>query len=441
MHPIRRILRPLVGLCWVGLCLSAPAQQAASLAQPLTLENALQLADNPNHYRVQMMDEQIRLAMAEAGVSMSGNDLQVNLSGHLRKVGVSEVGDPNEDNDSQINLFVRKPIYDFGRSAGLDDLAQARVELAQLERAHLVEQRELEIARKYFDVLNADNDFLRHNEDLAIGFIRWDRARENQELGLTSELEVLRLQTEYERIRQNRYQAENQQRYTRVILAESLGFPDSPPSDVALPQLPDPVRVSDDVDGMVQQAFQYSLLMQLRRKQLGLAMLRVRTAENTVTPSLDAELQFSDYAREGSTRDDWRASLYFDFPLYQGQRESAAIGVAQARHRQALAAMQQARSEIRVKVLELWQAIRQNSLDLQGALVDQDYRDMYLDRSRAEYELEFKTDLGDAMVQFSNSRRLAYQARFALELAWRELQQLVGPEYLKTIKIEGDANG
>ena len=104
-------------------------------------------------------------------------------------------------------------------------------------------------------------------------------------------------------------------------------------------------------------------------------------------------------------------------------------------------ALQQAQSQIRVEVLELWQAIRQNRLRLEGELINQEYRDMYLDRSRAEYELEFKTDLGDAMVEFSNSRRKAYQAQFALELAWRRLEKLVGSEFLDSIKIDGRDNG
>ncbi len=419
----------------------AAAQSEVTLPEPLTLEAALGFAANPQHYQVQLADEQVRQAMAEAGLVQSDNDLTVKLAGHLRKVGVSEVGDPDEDNDSQINLLVRKPVYDFGKSDGSDELAQLDIQLRKLEKAYLIEQRELQILEKYFNVLNADNDFLRHNEDLAIGFIRWDRARENLELGLASDIEVLELQERYETIRQNRYQAENQQRYTRVLLAETLGFADAPPSELAVPTLQASGAINDDVDAMVEQAMQNSLLMQIRHKQVALAVQRIRNAENTVAPSLEAELQISEYARVTSTRDDWRASLYFDIPLYSGNKEDAAVRVAQARHRQALMAMQQAQSQIRVEVLRLWQTIRQNSLRLQGELINQEYRDMYLDRSRTEYELEFKTDLGDAMVEFSNSRRKAYEARFALELAWRKLEKLVGSEFLDSIKIDGGTNG
>ena len=103
--------------------------------------------------------------------------------------------------------------------------------------------------------------------------------------------------------------------------------------------------------------------------------------------------------------------------------------------------MQQVRSQIRIDVLTLWQSIRQNTLRLGGELLDQEYRDMALDRSRTEYQLEFKADLGDAMVDYSNSRMKAYQARFALEMAWIKLEKLLGKAYLDNMQNTGNNNG
>lgn len=417
------------------------AQTADELPQPLTLETALQYAGREDHYQVESSEQRLQQALAEASAASSVNDVKVNLNGRLRKVGVSEVGDPDEDNDSLVSLFVRKPLYDFGKSARRDDLALLNTELRQLEKDYLIEQRELAITQKFFDVLNADNEFLRHNEDLAVGYIRFDRARENMELGLSSNIEVLELQAAYEKIRQNRYQSENMQRLTRVLLAEELGFPQSPPRELAVPELIADRTLDDNVDLLVQQAFNYSLAMKIQAKKLQIARQQIELADHTVGPRLDAELEFSDYARDASTRDDWRATIYFDVPLYAGNTEKSALDVARAQHQQALAEFQKYRSELRVEVLKLWQTILQNRIRLEGELVRQEYRDMYLDRSRAEYELEFKTDLGDAMVQYSESRRDAYQARFAIEMAWRKLEKLVGKEFLERMQTSGVSNG
>ncbi len=419
--------------------------QAAELPQPLSLDAALGYVASEQHFQVRSAQFRLRQVEAEAENALSGNDLEIKLAGHQRQVGVSEVvtdlGLSDQDDDSKISLLVRKPLYDFGKSEKQGELGQLNADLQRLQQAYLLEQRELSIVDKYFAVLNADNEFLRHNEDLAIGFIRWDRARENQELGLTSEIEVIEKQTAYEAIRQQRYQAENMQRLTRILLAEELGFPDSPPSEVAVPELTRNYQLGDEVDKLVELAYQHSLRMQIQQKKLQITTKQVELAENSIGPKLEAELEFSDYAREGRTRDDWRASIYFDVPLHSGKRKDSAIDIARAGHQQALMEMQQLRSELRVEVLKLWQAIRQNALRVEGELINQEYRDMYLDRSRAEYELEFKTDLGDAMVQFSTSRMKAYRARFALELAWRKLEKLVGSDALRQLQASEVKNG
>ncbi len=422
------------GLLLVLLPMLSPASEPLTLADPLTLEIALRYADRAEQYQVQSAEERLQQALADVTRSRSDTDLSVNFSGQLRRVGVSEVGDPDQEDDSVYSLFVRKSLYDFGRSRDNESLAAMTVELRQLEKAYLIEQRELSITQKYFDVLNADNEYLRHNEDLAIGFIEWDRARERQELGLASQLEVIEKQAAYEIIRQNRYNSENLQRMTRVILAEELGFPGQPPSEVAVPELMGVTEISDDVDKMVQQAFKHSLLLRIQQKKLDIAMQAIDVAGNTVGPTLDAELEVSDYAREGLTRDDWRASIYFDVPLYAGSRESSQVQIAQARYREALAGLERARAEMRIEVLRLWQAVRQSSLKLAGELVNQEFRDMALDRARTEYQLEFKADLGDSMVEYSNSRMLGYRARFDLEMAWRKLEKLLGEEFVARLK-------
>ncbi len=56
----------------------------------------------------------------------------------------------------------------------------------------------------------------------------------------------------------------------------------------------------------------------------------------------------------------------------------------------------------------------------------QNYRDLYLDRSRALYELEVRTDLGDAMARSTEAQWLAAQADYRLLLAWARLDALTG---------------
>ena len=54
-----------------------------------------------------------------------------------------------------------------------------------------------------------------------------------------------------------------------------------------------------------------------------------------------------------------------------------------------------------------------------------------VDRSRAEYELELKTDLGDSMVLYSRSNAERLRAAYAHELAYQRLAALVGADFLR----------
>ncbi len=423
----------LVRLPFVIYVLLIPASiqaQSEPLPEPLTLAAALETASNPDHFGIALINQEISEIQALVGVEESDSGFSVDLKGRLRRVGVSDVGNPDEDGDSAASLLVSKPLYDFGFADARLEALNIERQVLLIEKQQLVEQRRLLIMEKYFDVLNADNEFISENENLAIGFIRFDRARENLALGSTSELEVSRLQSEYERIRQRRYLAENQQRLTRMILAEAMGYPQHLPSTLEVPKIDMNKPLNDDVEALTTWALTHSSEAKLLSAKIRMAEYAIQQADTIDSPRLDFELELSGYERESSTRDDWRASIYFDVPLYSAAKSSGLV-LAQARHRKSLAEVSQYQSQIRFRVLDLWQSIQQNRLMSEGAVIEQSYRDLYLDRSRAEYELEFRSDLGDAMVRFSRARTERLKALYAFELTYNRLQSLVGVKLLQ----------
>lgn len=433
MNLISPKTNPLIGLPLIIFSLLIPASiqaQNGPLPEPLTLEAALGTASNPEHFEIALINQKINEIQALIGVEESDFGFSVDLKGRLRRVGVSDAGNPDEDGDSAVSLLVSKPLYNFGITDARLDVLNIEKQVLLIERQQAVEQRRLLIMEKYFDVLNADNEYISENENLATGFIRFDRARENLLLGSSSGIEVSRLQSEYERIRQRRYLAENQQRLTRMILAETMGYPQHLPSALETPEVDVDRPLNDDVEALTEWALTHSNEAKLLNARSRVAQYAIQQADTIDSPRLDFELELSSYERETSTRDDWRASIYFDVPLYSGAKSSG-LAVAQTRHRQSLAEVSKYQSQIRFKVLQLWQSIQQNRLISEGAMIEQSYRDLYLDRSRAEYELEFKSDLGDAMVQFSRARTERLKALYAFELAYNRLLTLVGEELLQ----------
>jgi outer membrane protein TolC len=410
---------------------------ADPLPEPLTFAAALGTARNETHYDLVAIEQRLAAIRAELGIEQGNNGFSLDLIGRIRQVGLSEVARSIDDadgvddsgNDNAASLILSRPLYDFGLLDSRENQFALQLQALEYQKRLLLEQRRLEIMEKYFAVLNADNHFLTENESLAIGYIHYDNAVQDQELGLVAEIEVLRLQAEYEVIRQQRYLAEHQQRLTRAMLAEAMGYPETLPSELEAPEINPDRALPDDFDALVSQALVYSFESLLAQANSQVAQAAIAIAAATDNPSLDLQLEVSSYERDSRLRDDWRAGLYLEVPLYSGS-SPARLDLAKARHREALANQQQVQSHLRLEVLELWQKIQQLKLVIQGRSIEQDYRDKYLDRSRAEYELEFKTDLGDSMVLYSRSNSERLQALYAFELAYQRLTALVGADFL-----------
>ena len=412
------------------LFFGSAAHAQSSLPEPLTLEAALATASNEEHFDLIAINQQIRAIDAEIGIEQANSGFSLDLEARLRRVDPSDYNlDQSETNDSAAQLFLSKPLYDFGQQDSRENLLLMRLNTLRLRKAHRIGQRRLLILERYFAVLNADNRFVAENEALATGFIRFDNAREDFELGLVSELEVLRLQSEYELVRQQYNLASQGQRLTRARLAEAMGYPDQLPSDLEIPQIDVQRPLPNDPAELWQQAMRYSQRAVLARANTQVAQSAIGMAEASDGPKIDFEIEIATYERESRLRDDARISLYFDIPLYS-QTSAAKSDLARARFEQSLAEQQQIESALRLEVLELWQQLHQLKIEIEGSRVEQDYRDRYLDRSRAEYELEFKTDLGDSMVLYSRSNEIRLRNRYAFELAFRRLVDLVGQEYL-----------
>lgn len=114
-------------------------------------------------------------------------------------------------------------------------------------------QQRLDILTAFFDVLLADLSFVRDNENMATVFIPWDRAKVRQELKQYSELQVAELEATYQQGRQRVAASSATQRLTRSVLAQALNHPQSLPSDLNPPAMPEPEQ-SLDLEPLIETA-------------------------------------------------------------------------------------------------------------------------------------------------------------------------------------------
>ncbi len=398
---------------------------AEPLPQPLTLDYALSLVDEAHPELLTEQAEQALLAARLQGIDAS-NALDISIEGRARWVDPPSVDNGDVVEDHKLSLYVRKPLYDFGRSDALRRAAQQSSLGREQHYQAVRDNRLIAIMQAFFDVLLSDMEYARDNEALAVAYIALDRLRDRQELGQASDIGVLEKEAEYQRVRYQLAESQARQRATRARLANLLNRPGMLPSELSKPRLDYENRDLPDFEVLLEQAMRVNPEILALQSELMARQQRIAAARAEQRPRLDGELEASAYSRELGSYDRWRAGVTLQVPLYSGGRIDAAVAGERAQLYAVQAQLEKARHDLRENVLELWLELQNLRLQRERAYSEQDYRELYLDRSRANYEMEFTADLGDAMVRLSEAQLGLAQAEYQLAIAWERMDALTG---------------
>lgn len=396
----------------------------APLPEPLTLEDALALVESDQP----MLDKaraEILAAQAERDIADADVGTRVLLEGRARWIDPAERAADQSSDDHKASLYVRKRLYDFGRTSSRLSGSEGLIASSQQLYQNYVNTQRLEVMQRYFDVLLADAENARANEAMATAYVSFDKLRDRHELGQVSDIDLLESENEYQKVRRQVTRSVNQQRITRAKLAVALGRPGQLPSTVIEPNLPQIERELPDYESLLEKALRDNLRVVAMRRKVDAATEFLTMARNGNRPYLDGELEMSEYSRETGSSDAWRAGVTLTVPLYNGGSVDAESAKRQANLMNARAALREAEQDVRTAVLETWMEIQALNVELDQVRASRNFRELYLDRSRADYEMEFKTDLGDSMVRLSESQYAILKNRLDRALAWERLESLV----------------
>lgn len=415
-----------LSLCLVAAALSSHAL-AAPLPQPLTLQAALVLAADENHYDLQLRAADMDAARAGLRTAQGENDLLVGFEARARYIEAAELSADQSHNDSAAVLVARKRLFDSGRRGALEHAAQASIESEEQRMSLAQQQRKLDVMRAFYDVLLADRAFALMNERMAIFYVDFDKVKDRRELGQLSQVDLLRVQTGYEEALRERNLAEARQRTARVKLAAALGDVTQLPAVLSEPAL---VHLESskapEIDKLLQDALERNPQLLALRHQLQAANNRIEAARAKRMPVVDAVVEGGAYNRQVGSNDPFRAGLVFSAPLVVGGTYDGELARAEAERRRAHAMLVRMEAELRQRLTELVLDIDVLRKTVTGDKVRADYRDLYMERSRALYEMEVSTDLGDSMVQLTDAQMRATRTLYTLSMAWAELDVLVG---------------
>lgn len=394
------------------------------LPSPLTLQYALSLADQRHPERL-LADAALAQAEAEKQQLGADDDLRIDLSAELRAVEPSESTLYQTHNDSLARLRVSKQLYDFGRTSHALDAANAGLESRRWQLLEVRQQRRLDVMTRFFNVLLADLENARDNEALSLDYIRFDRARTKSELGKVSDIEVLKLESQYQQARRVLTVSSNRQRITRSQLAISLNRPLDLPAELEVPVFESVDKIAE-VEDWVARALTGNPGIRRLKAELEAAQKQLQASESEANPVIRAEFEAATYERELGGRNPLTAALVFELPLYQGSRVDAITAKQRALVQQKQAELIAYELALRQQVLDYWMEFNQLRVEAEEISVSGDYRDLYLDRSRTLYDLDLSTDLGDSMTQIAAIQFQRAKNNYQMQLTLAHLKALTG---------------
>ena len=401
---------------------------AEPLPDPLSLEDALRLA-GADHPSIALSRARLARLQAEAKRTAARDEIDIGATLEARVIDPPSSSDNQSNNDSRATLFARKRLYDFGHTRALEEAAAASVTGGELLAGADLQRHRIAIMQAFFDVLLADLEFTRDNEAMAVAYVQADRSRDRNELGQVSDSTLLQQESIYQEYRMRRTRSQARQRSTRALLAQLLDRPDQLPSNLLLPDLTGNSQPLPEYQQLIELTLSANPKMLALRSELEAARLQVQAQRTGKRPVLTGSLLAAANERNVGSRNPLEAELRLEIPLYDGNRVNAEVARAQADVYRLTAELRQLEYELRQRVLEVW-------LDIQTLLAQQQQvdtftqsRELDFDRAQAEYELELKTDFGDALVGQSESALLRAQTEFGLALDWARLTALTGEPF------------
>ena len=409
------------------------ASVGAQSGQVLTLEQALKAVD-ALHPDLQIAQAERDMALADEAAVRARRDLSVALEGRLQRAKPANAG-ADFVSDNSLRLAARKNLFDFGRSDNAEGAAHAVVQARNLDWMEVRDQRRIDIMQRYFDVLLADLQYTADNEYMAVAYVTFDNARDRFQQKLISQVDLAELEARYQEWLVRRNQSQQRQRITRALLADAMNQPGQLVSDLEDPKLSGNNRALPDYD-VLQALIEHNPRLQASKQLLEASRQRLDAVRAETHPSLDAEVEATDYAtRALPGRDAVRAGLVLSWPIYQGGRVSSQLAKEQALFYKLQAEAEKRRRELAQAVLTTWMEAEQLQKTARNAAkIQADYHDLVLERARGQYEVELKTNLGDSMAATVSAKWQQRAVEYQLALALAKLEALLGQPLPQPVK-------
>ncbi|MBC8493984.1 MAG: TolC family protein [Candidatus Thioglobus sp.] len=397
---------------------------AQELPNPLRLDQALALASKDN---LSQQQQQLDISHAQLQLDSLDNLYNTNATLDLSLASRSDYGAGT--NNSHAFIYLKKTLFDqqieINKQAQLNQLSDKTSQLTQLQH-----EKHIDIMRGFFDVVLADMAYETALEKLAMSAIREGRVKDDYDIGHASEVALLEKQTNTQLSQIERLKAESIQIQSRAILAQLLDLDyDQRPDDVIKPSyshlFKKPLAEFE--------VYQAKLGNNLKLKQLQQSLLALNTQisqeKDNLGIVLSSNARLGDQAYQQDKNGHWRVGLNLSMPFGSDAKQANKITNLQIKAKQLKLDIKQHQHTIQAQALEYYFTLKSLEQIQKALLIELDYRDLYLEKARADYEMEIKSDIGNAMTNYTNSERKLAENEFNYVITLKQLHHLIGGNY------------
>lgn len=410
-------------ITWLFLSFST---QALELPNPLTLRHTLALATKQNLEQKQLHIN-IELDKIELKSYQDSYKTTVDLDLQLARRDNEKLGGTDY---SHAFIKINKVLYDQNVEIN-QNTAKSTVKNTEFALQQLKIDKTTQVMQAFFNIILAD---MRHEtvlERLAISAIRANRIQDNFDVEDASEVELLEKRTLTQLDVVKRIEAEAAQITTRAKLAQLLNIAyENRPDNLVKPDLTYFFKKELAGFEIWQKKIQLSNLElgELRRVLANLKQQR-NLEKNNKEIVISSNIKLGEQSYDSSKNGNWRAGISFIMPFGQSQSQKNKTSKLLTKIKQQQLRIEQRTQALNQQALSLWLKLKTLKQRHQALTTELDYRDLYLELARANYEMEIKSDIGSAMSNLTDTEWKLTKNEFDFVIVFIQLQQLAGEDY------------
>ena len=421
-----------VALLLFLICMLAPHPVPAEGPVKMTLRACIDKA-LVNHPTVRSSAGSLDAARSKVMQSSSPYYPQINASaGYSESHSTGAFGD-SVTKGNTATLSLNQLLYDFGRTGGSRDAAQAGLRSAEFDRDRSLQEIVLDVKQAYYGLLLADKLLLVAQKTLEQAESHLRQAEAFFRSGSKPRFDVTRAEVDVNNAQLGLLNAKNSRRLSIISLNTAIGVDPASPIEIEdIAGVPEPMP---SLDTAQLEALRTRPEMQKASSDLELSHARVRSEQAGYFPTITANgsHSWSNGTAEmgmfkGELGDSWNAGVTLNLPLFEGGVTRGRVSEARA---SVLTAEAQRDSLKQVILLEVNRAYAdyENAvarIEVMGSSVRKARE--YLDIAQGRYQAGVGPfiEVTDAQVAAVKAETDEVQARYDLLLAIAKLRKAMG---------------